>query len=63
MSIGFEIMELSLKQFAPNFNECWWDSLLLDLFGCNLLGILIGNYLIKKLNMKKFHWLYEPLEN
>lgn len=63
MSIGFEILELSLNQFIPNFHECWWDSLLLDLFGCNLLGIILGNFIIDKFNMRKFHWLHEPEEN
>jgi phosphatidylserine synthase 2 len=51
MSIGFEILERSLNQFIPNFHECWWDSLLLDLFGCNLIGILLGNLIIKKLKL------------
>ena len=60
MSVGFEVLELSLKQFIPNFHECWWDSLILDLFGCNLIGIIVGNYIIDKVKMRRFHWLYEP---
>ncbi len=59
MSIGFEVLERSLNQFLPNFSECWWDSLLLDLLGCNLLGILLGNYIIKKFKMQKYDWLCE----
>lgn len=62
LSIGFEVLELSLKQYLPNFHECWWDHLLLDLFGCNLLGILVGNWLIKKLGMRRYHWFFEPNE-
>ena len=62
LSIGFEILEMSLKQYLPNFHECWWDHLLLDLFGCNLLGILIGNWVLKKFNMRKYHWFFEPNE-
>ena len=60
-SILFEILEQSLKQFLPNFYECWWDSLLLDVFGCNLAGILIGSYIIKKFNIQPLHWFYSPL--
>lgn len=60
MSIGFEVLERSLNQFLPNFSECWWDSLLLDLLGCNLIGILIGNYIINKFKLKKYHWFFEP---
>ena len=62
MSIGFEIYELSLKHILPNFHECWWDHLLLDLFGCNLIGIIIGNYIIKKFKIKRHHWFFEPTE-
>ena len=60
LSIGFEIYELSFRHWLPNFYECWWDHLLLDLFGCNLLGIMVGNYIMKALKMKKFHWFWEP---
>lgn len=62
MSIGFEILELSLNFLLPNFHECWWDHLLLDLFGMNLLGIIIGNIIINKFNIPKFHWFFEPNE-
>lgn len=62
MSIAFEILELSLKHILPNFHECWWDHLLLDLFGMNLLGIIIGNIIINKFNIPKFHWFFEPNE-
>lgn len=36
--------------------------MLLDLLGCNLLGILVGNWIIRKYKIKRFHWLYEPNE-
>ena len=42
MSIAFEIMEWTMEVWLPNFKECWWDHWLLDLFGCNLIGMLIG---------------------
>ena len=25
ISVGFEIVEVSLQHVLPNFNECWWD--------------------------------------
>ena len=62
MSILFEIHEISLKHWLPNFNECWWDHLLLDLFGMNLLGILLGNLIQRKLKLEKFHWFFDPTD-
>lgn len=62
MSIGFEIMELTFEVYLPNFRECWWDHLLLDVFGCNLIGMLIGFYTIDKFKMRKLHWFMEPSE-
>ena len=62
LSIGFEICELSLKHILPNFHECWWDHIFLDLLGCNLLGIVIGNYIMKKFEIPTFHWFFEPTE-
>ena len=41
-SIMFEVVEVSLQHMFPNFNECWWDHLGLDVFGCNLLGMVCG---------------------
>jgi len=40
----------------PNFWECWWDSLILDVLVCNALGIYVGHLLIKKLEMKEYKW-------
>lgn len=38
LSIGFELMELTFQHMLPNFNECWWDSWVLDVALCNLIG-------------------------
>lgn len=62
MSILFEIFELTFRHWLPNFYECWWDHLILDVFGCNMLGILLANYVMKKMNIEKFHWFFEPTE-
>ena len=41
-SILFELMEKTFKHYLPNFNECWWDSWVLDVAICNALGIVTG---------------------
>lgn len=42
LSIGFELMELTFSHMLPNFNECWWDSWILDVAMCNAIGIYTG---------------------
>mmetsp|Transcript_25569 Transcript_25569/g.75393 ORF Transcript_25569/g.75393 Transcript_25569/m.75393 type:complete len:585 (+) Transcript_25569:2056-3810(+) len=51
-STAFELMELTLQVLVPEFQECWWDSVVLDWFVANLcigmmLGILTHRYLLK----------------
>jgi Phosphatidyl serine synthase len=38
LSIAFELMELTFQHMLPNFNECWWDSWILDVAVCNFIG-------------------------
>ena len=59
-SLLFEWMEVSLKHLLPNFYECWWDHWILDVFGCNLAGIVIGLWLCNRFNMKHFDWRTAP---
>lgn len=56
-SISFELLELTFRYWLPNFYECWWDSLLLDVFGCNLAGILLGHYFLKYFGVSKMQWV------
>lgn len=56
-SLVFELLELTFLYWLPNFAECWWDSLLLDVFGCNLLGSLIGYWFLKFFGVTEFHWV------
>ena len=56
LSFGWEAIELATKYFIPNFAECWWDSILLDLIICNAGGIELGLYLCKKFEIRKAHW-------
>lgn len=59
MSLMFEVMEWTMEVWLPNFKECWWDHWLLDVFGCNFLGMLIGKWTIKKFGMRKLYWFME----
>jgi phosphatidylserine synthase 2 len=62
LSIMFEVYELTFRHWLPNFYECWWDHLFLDVFGCNMLGIFLANWLMNKLKVEKFHWFFTPTE-
>ncbi|EGG20962.1 phosphatidylserine synthase [Cavenderia fasciculata] len=56
LSLTFEVLELSLAHLLPNFHECWWDHVILDILVCNALGILMGVLTIKYLKMKEYNW-------
>jgi len=56
LSVFFEFLELTFKHWLPNFRECWWDSVILDILVCNALGILCGHIFIKKFQMKSYKW-------
>lgn len=47
LSIGFELMELTFQHMLPNFNECWWDSWILDVAVCNFIGLLSGMWTVR----------------
>ena len=47
LSVGFEFMELTFQHMLPNFNECWWDSWLLDVALCNFIGLLAGMWTVR----------------
>lgn len=56
-SILFEIVELCFAHLLPNFNECWWDSIIFDVFGCNLVGIYGADQALSALGFEKFDFL------
>mmetsp|Transcript_17827 Transcript_17827/g.37046 ORF Transcript_17827/g.37046 Transcript_17827/m.37046 type:complete len:704 (-) Transcript_17827:61-2172(-) len=43
----FECTEATLCYVCPEFEECWWDSIFLDTFGANLLGMWLGTHINK----------------
>ncbi|KER28315.1 hypothetical protein T265_04844 [Opisthorchis viverrini] len=56
LSINWEITEIAFSHILPNFNECWWDSLLLDVLICNGLGIEVGMLLCRWLEIRDYRW-------
>jgi phosphatidylserine synthase 2 len=56
LSIFFECLELTFRHWLPNFHECWWDHVLLDIIICNTGGIIAGHYFIKYFRVKRFKW-------
>ncbi|CAI5444444.1 unnamed protein product [Caenorhabditis angaria] len=56
ISIIWEITEIMFMNMLPNFAECWWDSLILDVLICNGLGIYVGMKLSQFLQMRQYHW-------
>jgi len=56
LSITFEWLELTFKHWITNFAECWWDSLILDILLCNIIGIILGHLTCKYLELGTFRW-------
>ncbi|MCO5588842.1 hypothetical protein L7F22_042802 [Adiantum nelumboides] len=57
LSIGFEMMEVTFRHVLPNFNECWWDSVILDVLICNWLGIWAGMQTVRYFDGKTYEWV------
>ncbi|KAG0591947.1 hypothetical protein KC19_1G214000 [Ceratodon purpureus] len=57
LSIGFEMAEVTFNHMLPNFNECWWDSIILDVFCCNWIGIWAGMKTVKYFDGKTYAWV------
>ncbi|XP_076813430.1 phosphatidylserine synthase 1-like [Clavelina lepadiformis] len=56
ISILWEFTELFFMDVFPNFQECWWDQILVDVLGFNALGIWMGMKLCKYLELRKYRW-------
>ncbi|KAK5855086.1 hypothetical protein PBY51_005222 [Eleginops maclovinus] len=56
ISITWELTELIFMHLLPNFAECWWDQVILDILLCNGGGIWIGMTACRYLEMRTYHW-------
>uniref|UniRef100_A0AAZ3P4A0 Phosphatidylserine synthase n=1 Tax=Oncorhynchus tshawytscha TaxID=74940 RepID=A0AAZ3P4A0_ONCTS len=54
ISITRELTELFFMQLLPNFSECWWDQVILDLLLCNGGGIWQGMTVCRFLEMHTY---------
>lgn len=61
ISIMWELTELFFIHLLPNFSECWWDNIILDVLLCNNLGIFTGMMVCWWLEMREYHW--ESIKN
>eukprot|EP00897_Mesotaenium_endlicherianum_P005730 jgi/Mesen1/5185/ME000257S04461 len=57
LSVGFELMEVTFHHMLPNFNECWWDSIVLDVLICNWFGIWAGMKTVRYFDGKTYDWV------
>ena len=37
-----QLLEVTFRHWLKNFNECWWDSWVLDVLVCNFGGMWVG---------------------
>ncbi|XP_016365347.1 phosphatidylserine synthase 1 isoform X4 [Sinocyclocheilus rhinocerous] len=56
ISITWELTELFFMHLLPNFAECWWDQVILDILLCNGGGIWLGMTACHFLEMRTYHW-------
>ncbi|UYV60293.1 PTDSS1 [Cordylochernes scorpioides] len=56
ISVTWEITEIAFAHLLPNFKECWWDALILDVLLCNGMGISSGMFICKILEMRTYKW-------
>lgn len=52
----WEITEIAFAHLLPNFVECWWDAVILDVILCNGFGIWCGLKLCQLLEMREYKW-------
>jgi hypothetical protein len=56
LSIAFEILECALQFAIPDFQECWWDSIFMDMFGANMVGMCLGRLTLRWFESKEYDW-------
>ena len=48
--------QIAFGHLLPNFYECLWDAFVLDVLVCNGLGIWLGMWICRRLEMRNYHW-------
>ncbi|XP_020487229.1 phosphatidylserine synthase 1 [Labrus bergylta] len=56
ISITWELTELFFMHLLPNFAECWWDQVVLDILLCNGGGIWLGMTVCRFLELRTYRW-------
>uniref|UniRef100_A0AAQ4R3J1 Phosphatidylserine synthase n=1 Tax=Gasterosteus aculeatus aculeatus TaxID=481459 RepID=A0AAQ4R3J1_GASAC len=56
ISITWELTELFFMHLLPNFAECWWDQVILDILLCNGGGIWLGMTACRFLEIRTYRW-------
>lgn len=56
ISVMWEITEVAFSHLLPNFIECWWDAIILDILLCNGLGIWVGMQFCHLMEMRYYNW-------
>ncbi|KAG7237789.1 hypothetical protein INR49_031802 [Caranx melampygus] len=56
ISITWELTELFFMHLLPNFAECWWDQVILDILLCNGGGIWLGMTVCRFLEIRTYRW-------
>lgn len=57
ISCMWEITEIAFAHLLPNFIECWWDAIILDVIVCNGFGIWCGLKICQMLEMREYRWV------
>ncbi|XP_020547435.1 CDP-diacylglycerol--serine O-phosphatidyltransferase 1-like isoform X2 [Sesamum indicum] len=53
----FKNVYLTFRHMLPNFNECWWDSIILDILICNWFGIWAGMRTVRYFDGRTYEWV------
>nr|GMD63279.1 Transposon Ty3-G Gag-Pol polyprotein [Ipomoea batatas] len=54
---GVKPINLTFRHMLPNFNECWWDSIVLDILICNWFGIWAGMRTVRYFDGRTYEWV------
>lgn len=48
--------QIAFSHLLPNFIECWWDAVILDILLCNGFGIWFGMQVCHLMEMRYYNW-------